>query len=266
MTIQYDGSRFHGWQSQNTGVRTVQGEMEQAISALFSCEIQLYASGRTDVGVHAMGQTAHMTLNRSITEERLRVAINQALPHDIFVSHIKQVSSNFHARYDACEKTYQYVISQAPDRTPFGAHYFYHHPKPLDVKAMKMAAQFLIGTHDFAPFMAAGSDKTNTIRTIFEIHVRDDSIEKMQDVLVITFRGDGFLYKMVRMMVALLIDIGSHRYSPEHMQVVLKSNSRQWTTKVAPAHGLYLWSVTYPHEQYHSDETKSNSVIFHQVF
>ncbi len=238
--LAYDGTGFAGYQVQ-PGKRTVQVEVEQALSKIHKGEnIRIAASGRTDAGVHARGQVIHFDSDLQIPAERWKKALNAMLPEDISIVDVAPVDSNFHARFDSVRKEYRYRISLSEERDPFLRHYAYHYPFPLDLDAMKEAAHYLVGTHDFTSFCSAKTEVIDKVRTVEEI-----IFTTTDDEMVIQFIGNGFLYNMVRIMTGTLLEVGSGRRAPAEIENILAAKDRVQAGKTAPGHGLYLWKVDY---------------------
>lgn len=236
--IAYDGTDFSGYQIQ-PNKRTVQRELEAALAKIHKDnEVKVFASGRTDAGVHAKGQVIHFDSPLLISADRWEAALNACLPRDISVFSVEKVSESFHARFSAVGKEYRYFLYLASKRDPFRRNYAYQYPFPLDLEAMKAAGRYLLGTHDFTSFCSAKTEVEDKIRTISEIHF---SLEG--DLLTIQFIGSGFLYNMVRILVGTLLETGSGSRSPETIPELLLKKDRRLAGKTAPAYGLYLWQV-----------------------
>lgn len=239
-TIQYDGSRYQGWQSQKSTENTVQGKLEAVLAAMTGYPVDVIGSGRTDAGVHAQGQTANFHLREAWEEDAVRDYLNRYLPADIAVTEIKEVDGRFHSRYHARSKTYLYRIHIGNIPEVFARKYVYHYSTPLDVERMRLAASFLTGTHDFRSFCNNKRGKKSTVRTIREI-----SIEETKQELRIYYTGDGFLQNMVRILTGTLIEVGDGRREPEEMEQILAAEDRGQAGYTAPACGLTLLSVEY---------------------
>lgn len=238
--ISYDGTNFSGYQVQ-PNKRTVQRELEAGLAKLHKGhEIKVYASGRTDAGVHAMGQVIHFDSPLLIPENKWRVALNSLMPGDISVLSVERVHTDFHARFDARGKEYRYFLHLAKCRDPFKRNYTCHYPYPLNLDAMQAGADLLLGTHDFSSFCSAKTEVEDKVRTIQFIHFSMD-----RELLCLRFVGDGFLYNMVRILVGTLLEIGSGERKPEEIQTILAGSDRRLAGKTAPANGLYLWKVFY---------------------
>jgi len=239
MTIEYDGSGFCGWQRQNNQ-RTVQGEVEKLLKKFFNQPITIDGSGRTDSGVHSMGQVATFKSNGSFAPEKLKLIMNRLLPKDIFIKELDEVDLDFHGRYSAKKKKYIYKIDRSEDRSVFTRKHYCHYTKPLNLEAMKEATKFFIGEHDFTAFRAKGSGNINPVREVYEINFQEEG-----NFLEIEFIGNGFLYKMVRIMVATLLDVGTGKLEPADIADIIISKDRDRAKKTAPPEGLYLAEVYY---------------------
>lgn len=238
VSFSYDGSCFSGFQRQKN-LKTVQGEFEKCLFSLEGKPVDLVASGRTDKGVHAKGQCAHFDLETSVTLYGLKKYLNRSFNGEIYVSSVTIVSDDFHARYDVKDKIYSYYINMG-EFNPMMRNYVYQYCNKLDVDLMKMASMCLIGEHDFRSFCTDSKDKENCIRNIYSIDFKID-----EDILKITFVGNGFLRKMIRNIVAILIEIGSCNKDVSYMEEVLLKKSRNGNLKCAFAGGLYLEKVNY---------------------
>lgn len=249
LVIAYDGSGFNGWQMQDSKSRTVQGSITAAIEAIFKCKVVLNGSGRTDAGAHAYGQTASFKMNVSIKAEKLKNILNVSLPSDISIIEAYNVDNSFHARYDAVGKSYIYKLRNGSEPSPFDSRYCYFLPYSrmrLDIFKMKQASNLFIGTHDFKGFMATGSPKKTTVRTITKLEIDSQQLSDSGDRgIVVTINGSGFLYKMVRIIVGTLIDIGVGKIKEDEILVHLNEGVIDRKKPVAPAAGLYLADVYY---------------------
>lgn len=234
----YDGSNYSGFQTQS-GLHTIQEEMEKALSKVNNKETKIVATGRTDKGVHALCQYAHADIDVEITEYKLKRALNSNLPEDIHVIETKQVSDDFHARYNILNKEYRYIINLG-EYNPLERNYVFQYNYKLNIEKIKEAIRYFEGTHDFRAFVTDNKEKENCIRTIFNTDV------KLEDnKLTITFIGDGFLRYQVRNMVGYLIKVGEEKVEPSTVKDVIESKDRTKSGKTAPAEGLYLYNVTY---------------------
>ncbi len=240
MTIEYDGSRYKGWQSQKSTDVTVQGKLNAVFSALEGCAVQVQGSGRTDAGVHAAGQTANVRLTVDLTVREIKEYVNQYLPEDIGILEIEEVSEKFHARLSAVKKTYCYRIFNSSDPNVFERKWMHRMEKPLDLAAMRRGAQYFIGTHDFAGFCSRASKKKSTVRTIY----RADVLQKAREVDIVVC-GDGFLHHMVRIIAGTLVEIGLGRRAPLEIEKILQEGVRKEAGITMPAKGLILCSVEY---------------------
>ena len=238
ITIQYNGKNYCGWQKQNNSPG-IQGTIEKAIFDITREEVKLTGSGRTDAGVHALGQVANFKINSQIPVDRIPNALNAKLPKDISIVKAEEVDEDFHSRYSAKKKTYRYQIYNSPYRSPIYADISYPVKYDLDIDKMKKEAKSLIGTYDFKGFMSSGSSVTDTVRTIYNIEV-----SKSEDLIIIEIEGNGFLYNMVRIIAGTLVDIGRGRIA-EKMSTIIESKSRSMAGHTAPAHGLFLKKVDY---------------------
>jgi len=239
LTLSYDGTGFCGWQVQ-PGLRTVQGCLQEALSQLIKAPVAVHGSGRTDTGVHALGQVCHFRAATTIPLERMTAALNARLPRDMAVLEAAQAPAGFHARFDIKEKTYRYRILNTPVRSPLLEHYAWHVPDPLAAAPMAEALERLKGTHDFAGFAASGSPRSTTVRTLKGAVLRQEGAE-----LALEFTADGFLYHMVRNLAGTLVEIGLGRREPSWIDAILAGRDRRLAGKTAPPQGLYLLAVKY---------------------
>jgi tRNA pseudouridine38-40 synthase len=240
LTLAYDGTNYVGWQRQASGT-SVQGLIEGALAELEGQSVTVHGAGRTDAGVHALGQVASFTLERPIDAGILLRAVNARLPPDVRVLSAAAVPEGFHARFSAIRKRYRYRFSDAAVLSPFERSYVWHVSGALNVGAMDEAARFLEGRHDFAGFASAGGATRSTVRTMISAKVRREP-----DALVIfEITGDGFLRHMVRAIAGTLAEIGHGRRLRESMDHVLASRDRAQAGPTAPARGLFLVEVEY---------------------
>ncbi|MBR6473810.1 MAG: tRNA pseudouridine(38-40) synthase TruA [Firmicutes bacterium] len=252
LKIAYDGSCFSGWQKQ-PDKRTVQGTLEDTLSAFTGIQIKLNGTSRTDAGVHALGQCASFSGEFSIPPEGLMKAANDRLSGgmnrknnvgDVEILSIEEMPPDFHARFDCKGKTYRYVINSSPERDIFRRNYCYWIPERLDTDAMRLAAGYIIGEHDFKAFQASGgTERETTVRTITDVSVFT-SDEKADDV-IIEVTGDGFLYNMVRIITGTLVEVGLGKRTPESVRDTIESEDRARAGHTAPAEGLYLKEIYY---------------------
>ncbi|EGQ24658.1 tRNA pseudouridine synthase A [Sporosarcina newyorkensis 2681] len=239
-TIAYDGTNFAGYQSQ-PNMRTVQSEIDKALVKLHKdSSVYSVASGRTDAGVHALGQVIHFDTPLDLAD-RWKMALNVLLPKDVRVIGVEEAAVDFHARYGATGKTYVYRWSYSEVQSPFERNFAVHLGRwNPDVERMREGAQHLIGTHDFTSFCSAKTATTNKVRTIRKL-----SLERQGDHLVLEVEGDGFLYNMVRTIAGVLLAVGIGWDEPEDVRKIRDAKDRKMAGKTAPAHGLYLMEVTY---------------------
>lgn len=248
LTIQYDGTRYCGWQTQpirgGARKRSIQQTINRCLREIVHEKVNVFASGRTDSGVHASGQVVHCKTNAAFSAQKLRRALNGVLPRDIRVSGAEEVGLTFHAQYSATGKAYRYYIQQEEQPAPFLNKYSYWSKFSLNVRLMKEGAYFLVGRHDFASFCASGSAVGDTVRTIKRISITTTRIFSCR-VVCIEIEGDGFLYNMVRNIVGTLLDVGRGRISPQSMRGILKRKDRAAAGQCVPAKGLFLLRVNY---------------------
>lgn len=238
--LAYDGTEYCGWQVQ-ANQPTIQAAIEEVLAEIEGCPVKLHGSGRTDAGVHALGQVASFTLENPIPPDNLKKALNRLLPRDIRVLDCAEAPPEFHARHSALAKTYEYRILRAEVCPPFIRRYVYHHPYPLDERAMAGAATAFEGRHDFRSFASAGGNEMeSTARTIFF-----SRIERQGDMLSYRVRGDGFLYHMVRNIVGTLLEAGRGNLAPGSIPKIIGAADRGAAGPMAPALGLFLVSVDY---------------------
>ena len=238
LVIEYEGTRYHGWQAQ-AGGNTIQQVLADAIEAVVHEPARLHGSGRTDAGVHALGQAAHFQTCSSIPAAQLVHAINAHLPDDIAVISAEDVPETFHARYSARRKTYRYTILSRPLRPVLGRRFVHHIKRPPDVPRMRQAAQCLIGEHDFAAFETHSGGR-NSVRTVERLDITQDGRR-----ITIEITANGFLYNMVRSIAGTLLEVGRGALEPADMQRILESKDRSQAGPTAPACGLCLVSVEY---------------------
>ncbi|RKQ32314.1 tRNA pseudouridine(38-40) synthase TruA [Oceanobacillus halophilus] len=240
-TLQYDGTLFNGFQIQ-PGQRTVQGELEKVLAKMHKGRsVRIVASGRTDSGVHAKGQVIHFDSFQRIPGEKWKQALNAQLPSDIYINHVESVSDDFHARFNVVEKEYHYYVLNQTQPDIFKRNYVYHFPYKLDIEKMKEACRYLEGTHDFTTFSSAKATVKGTkVRTIYQASVWNNGSE-----IEFIFRGSGFLYNMVRILVSVLLDVGQGKRNPEDIPDLLEKRDRRLVGKTIDPQGLYMWKVKY---------------------
>ncbi len=238
--VSYDGTGYFGWQVQPNAV-TVQEKIEKVLLQLSGEVIKIHGSGRTDRGVHARGQVAHFDLRKSFTPKALGRGLNALLPDDIRIMRIENVATDFHARKHVAEKEYRYFIWNDVVLPPNRRFDHLRVGQALDVDAMRKAAAYLVGRHDFAAFSANPKDFVeSTVRTVFQLDLRKNGKE-----IIVIAKGEGFLYKMVRSLAGWLLRVGKGEVTPEDTETMLESKFRTSDVPTAKALGLYLWSVKY---------------------
>ncbi|WP_317367534.1 tRNA pseudouridine(38-40) synthase TruA [uncultured Tyzzerella sp.] len=238
LTVSYDGTNYFGWQKQDN-VKTIQGEIEKALSNLFKENISIRGASRTDTGVHALCQLVLLKYKTNIPIDRLPLAINSFLNNkEIVVTNATYVDESFHPQNSVYKKTYQYKIYNAPFLNPLVKHYTEFVHRPLDIEKMKLATKYFLGEHDFKAFCATGSMSKTTVRTIYDL-----TINKQDGIITIEITGNGFLYNMVRIIVGTLIDVGHNRKQPEDIKDIIASKDRQKAGKTASACGLTLYKI-----------------------
>jgi len=240
LTIQYDGTRYNGWQRQGNTENTIQGKLNEIISRYLGEEIDIAGSGRTDAGVHAYAQVANFKTNKYLDKDKFVVDINSYLPQDICITKVELVNERFHARLSAVSKTYEYVIDNGPLADVFARKYSYRLEPPLDVERMCRAAELLIGTHDYLSFCGNKKFKKSSVRTVTDIQIME-----LEGKVRISFTGDGFLQNMVRIMAGTLIEVGLGKRETESMTEILNARSREAAGMMAPPEGLFLKEVQY---------------------
>lgn len=239
LTIEYHGKDFNGWQKQPNQLN-IQGEIERAIENITGETIELIGSGRTDAGVHALGQVANFKTTSNISIDKFAAAINSKLKKSIRVKKAEEVGERFHSRYCAHFKKYRYVINCSFTGTAIYRELEYQFPMELDVEKMKKAAKYFEGEHDFAAFKASGTSGKNSVRKIFKAEVLE-----REDKIWIELTGSGFLYNMVRIIAGTLLEVGIGKIKPEEIPEIIKSKDRKQAGKTLPAVGLYLVEVKY---------------------
>jgi tRNA pseudouridine38-40 synthase len=266
LTIAYDGTNYRGWQVQPNGL-SVQECVETAVERLTGARQRVYCAGRTDAGVHALGQVANFPTNSSVPISNIRRGLQSFLPEDIVIVSAREVSRSFHATYSAVCKRYRYVIHDGDVCPPFLKPYVHRSQHPLDIDLMRAAAEFLLGTHDFRCFEKHFPNKSTSVRTIMDVSVQRFSCwlpwtslhswspihgarhdQPELPLIVFEVMADGFLYNMVRAIVGTLMEIGRGKQSPEFLGQVIRSLDRSQAGMTAMPNGLYLVSVDYPEE------------------
>ena len=246
MLLEYDGSKYKGWQKLTNEEKpslkelTIQGKLENVLSIMANEEISVIGCSRTDAGVHALNYTANFHTTSNISTEKIYEYLYKYLPEDIQVKSIKDCSERFHARYNALSKTYLYRINNSNTRNIFNRKYEYHVTELLDINKMKEAASFLIGTYDFQSFTNLKSKKKSTVKTIYSI-----DINSKNSLIDIEIKGNSFLWNMVRIICGTLIEVGKGNINPKDIEKILKECKRQEAGPNAPAHSLFLKDVEY---------------------
>lgn len=240
LTIQYDGTRYRGWQVQGNTNLTIQGKLEGVLSRLTGQLVEVHGSGRTDAGVHALGQVANVKLPHPVEPSELLGELNRYLPADIGVIAAEPAPERFHARLNARSKTYRYRIWNSAIPNVLERSYLYVLPEPLDVAAMERAAADLVGTHDFRSFCGLKRFKKSTVRTITDISITQDGAE-----MRLEFTGNGFLMRMVRILAGTLVEVGLGQREADSMPAVLAAQDRAVAGPALPAQGLALVRVEY---------------------
>ena len=240
LTLQYDGSRYDGWQLQGNTANTIQAKLEEVLSRLAGARVEIHGAGRTDAGVHALGQTASVRLPGERPAAEVMDYANRYLPEDIAVTAAETADDRFHARLSAKGKVYRYCLRLGTVPDVFARKYQYRVEEPLDLDAMARAAELLCGRHDYRSFCANKRCKKSTVRTVTAIE-----LARHGDELALTFRGEGFLYNMVRILTGTLLEVGLGKRRAEDMPAVLAARNRAAAGFTAPAQGLTLMEVIY---------------------
>jgi tRNA pseudouridine38-40 synthase len=239
LTIEYDGKDFNGWQKQPNKLN-IQGTIEKAIESITGEEVVLNASGRTDAGVHALGQVANFKTNSNIPIEKMAIAINSRLKKSIVIKDAEEVDERFHSRLNCKRKTYRYVINNSKQGTAIYRNLEYHVSNNIDIDKMSKAVKYFEGEHDFKAFKASGTSSKSSVRTIYEAKVYKEG-----DRIFIELTGNGFLYNMVRIISGTLLEVGLGKIQPEEITGIIETGKRENAGKTLPAHGLYLVEVNY---------------------
>ena len=240
LTIEYDGKDFNGWQKQPNKLN-IQGTIEKAIEEITGEKIELSASGRTDSGVHALGQVANFKTNSTIPIEKFPIAINSKIKKSIVIKSAEEVEERFHSRLCCKKKTYRYIINNTKEGTAIYRNLETHIPIKLDVNKMKQAISYFEGEHDFKTFKSSGTSSKSSVRTIYKAEL----IEKENNKIWIELTGNGFLYNMVRIIVGTLVDVGLGKIEPEEIKKIIEEKDRAKAGKTLPPQGLYLVKVEY---------------------
>jgi tRNA pseudouridine38-40 synthase len=237
LTLEYDGSKFYGWQVQ-PGMRTVQGEVERALQVLFREQIRVNVAGRTDTGVHALGQVINFRTAVELPLADIPRSLNGILPHDVVVKRVELAPAGFHARHNAQSRQYFYVLSRYP--VAVGRHYAFFCKFPLEVAAMRQASQHLLGEHDFRAFCDASTEDPHYLSRV-ELLEWDETEERLKMII----RANRFLRSMVRIILGTMIDVGRGKLAPAQVKEILESRKRTEASFTAPPHGLFLEKVFY---------------------
>lgn len=240
MVLQYEGTRYNGWQRQGNTDNTLQAIVEKALFDITGEQVEINGSGRTDAGVHAMGQCANFKLQEPVSCEKIKGDLNKSLNKDICVLSVEKADGRFHARLNAKGKTYVYRVAIGEKADVFKRRVMFHYPCTVDVEALKKAAELLTGEHDFKAFCSNHRTKKSTVRTIYSI---DISLENQ--VLEMRFTGNGFLYNMVRILSGTLLDVAVGKIKPEDITTIVGSLDRQKAGPTLPSGGLTLERVYY---------------------
>lgn len=241
--IEYDGSAFHGWQAQQPGVRTVQDALEVALGKVANHPVRVVCAGRTDTGVHALGQVVHFDSEAQRGERNWLLGSNVNLPHDVSVTWVRQVPEKFHARFSALSRRYRYFILNRPSRSAVLAGRVTWSHRPLDVSRMQQAAPGLLGEHDFSSYRAVACQAKSPVRTLHELKV-----EQHGEFIVLSLYANAFLHHMVRNIAGVLMAIGRGEQEPAWAKEVLELRDRTLGGVTAPPDGLYFQQVEYPPE------------------
>ena len=240
LIIEYDGKDFNGWQKQPNKLN-IQGEIEKAIERITGEKVELMASGRTDAGVHAIGQVANFKTNSNIPIEKIPIALNTNLKKSIIIKLAEEVDERFHSRLNCKRKTYRYIINNSKYGTAIYRNLETHIPMKLNIQKMQEAVKYFEGEHDFKAFKASGTSSKSSIRTIYKAEV----IQKENEKIYIELTGSGFLYNMVRIISGTLVDVGLEKIEPKEIPNIIKSQKRENAGKTLPPQGLYLVKVEY---------------------
>ena len=240
LKIQFDGTEYHGWQIQKED-RTVQQTVQDAVSTIANSEIKLHGSGRTDAGVHALGQVAHFSSGSLIDVDTMKKGLNSLLPSDIIITKVEAVDPEFHSRFNAKSRTYWYFIWNDMEGSPFYSRYSWHIFQPLDLNAMKKASERLIGVQDFSSFQGADKEEVNPIREVKKARFKKVG----KHMLLFEIQANSFIKHMVRNIIGTLVDVGKGKQPPSWVYDVLQEKNRIFASATAPAKGLFLKEVKY---------------------
>ena len=238
--LQYEGTRYQGWQKQESTANTIQGKLESLLTRMCGRKVEVDGSGRTDAGVHALGQVANFHIETDKTPREIMDYMNEYLPEDIAVIRAEEVPERFHSRLNARGKTYRYRVLNSDIPHIFDRRYVYELPEELDMDAMRRAADALCGTHDYKAFTSNKRSRKSTVRTVESIE-----IERIEDEIRFTFKGNGFLYHMVRIMMGTLLEVGMHKREAAQIIGLFEAGTREDAGMLVPAKGLTLVEVRY---------------------
>ncbi|MGB9594735.1 MAG: tRNA pseudouridine(38-40) synthase TruA [Candidatus Poribacteria bacterium] len=251
LTIEYDGTNYYGWQIQPKS-NTIQGTLEFTLSKITKSKVDVIGAGRTDAGVHAVGQVANFKTESKMTPNEFKLALNSLLPHDIVINYAEEADESFHSRFDAISRTYHYTILNADTSSAFLRNYVYLFQRPIDIDTMNEACKYLIGTHDFSSFASLGDSIHSSIRTVSLAEWRllniDSSIfgyESKHRLIRFYIKANAFLRGMVRAIVGTLLDVGTGKIQPEEVKEILELKDRTKAGSSLPAKGLCLVNVEY---------------------
>ena len=239
LTIEYDGKDFNGWQKQPNKLN-IQGEIERVIENITGEKVELIASGRTDAGVHAMGQVANFKTNSNIDIDKFPIAINSQVKNSIRIQNAEEVDEKFHSRFNCKKKTYRYVIDNSKYGSAIYRNVSYHMPIQLNVEEMKKAIKYFEGEHDFKAFKSSGTSSKSSVRTIYKANIITEGPN-----IAIDLTGNGFLYNMVRIIVGTLVDVGLGKIKSDDITNIIESKDRTKAGKTLPPQGLMLLRVEY---------------------
>ena len=239
LVLEYDGTQYHGWQVQ-PNLSTIQGTLEATIRKVAQHEVNVTAAGRTDAGVHALGQVAHFSTTARLTAEEWLRALNGLLPPDIAVLSVEEVPETFHARFNAKSKLYRYRMLTRVHRSALSRDKILHYPYPLDLDAMEVACRPLVGTHDFTSFQGSPTDNENPVCTVTRL-----TVDRFGDEVIFEVEANRFLKQMVRNIVGTLLEVGRGKMQAGEIAGILAAKDRTKAGPTAPAHGLYLVKVDY---------------------
>jgi tRNA pseudouridine38-40 synthase len=239
LTLEYDGTRYHGWQVQASG-ETIQAILERAVSTLVGRPTRVIGSGRTDAGVHALGQVANFISDKELRPYRVQRALNALTPADVTIKTVEIVPDSFHARRDGRSRIYEYRILNRPSPSPFHLKFAWHVHDPLDIAAMREAITCLEGEHDFSSFRAAGCDAAHPVRTVYRA-----SLRPRDELIVFTVEATAFLRHMMRNLIGTLVEVGRQQRTPQSFAELLTARDRTQAGIKAPPQGLFLIEVKY---------------------